>query len=1069
MAATVEQQRQRLLVQALAAPFHGSVPRRNGNTHVVLPRDATTRAAVEQVNFLQRAPANFSDRQMANASDDALANMYALSFIDEVDATKKNVGNARHMNAVESVAQLARLDPLAGEDAAASAVTTAAGGSGMIRNGRESPVPADAAVGARPIGRTRVRRGNPDRAAANIGALAEPTAAVAERSKGLLALSRDIASRALRNAVYRETVDSYRHRTLVAARAAMLEAANEHGHMGHVPDTNSAKEWEACSYDVTLRWRADGVVNLQVAAVGERPDALAVTGHPWAPCVALVHDPPGDGNRELLLDLLEALDVRPDDDAVDTLKAALAELFARPAGVQALESMHQTPIPVSVPEIAIGTPAAAGGGPPGEAELQTAMRSLDGWQPVEGATSAKRTDSTVVLRLTTCPLLAATSWPIVYDGGYLMGRAIEDYSVGVAHERAAPVDMADAVLTPRIAEALQPVTEVSMRVMTLLHSASQWHLSRGDLDRIDLQRYVEAVQNALADLESPIVAAKRVLMERRRALAQPATLVYHPCAWLLTAPLEAIEQARRRLLALAQTRRGMALKTIEFRALRVQLGRDVGRFNTIYLGIPVWTTETDSAADLYEAALNCQGHLVARLPGVVAALRTATEGTGEVGDRQHEYTPIGLMMGERAKATGFTRRAIDRVKQRYVQSVAAHKDPATSAAVAAVSGMGAHALRTPQQVMQPVYQAIMEIEKGLELQAADPSDTSWDSLVTSALRQLEHARDAVATAWMQVQQRGHVLTTTAAGSASSDDLGKALEAAYALVKFVVAEATEAAERYTELALSQREGESVSTPTIAAQHVKRSMQVLAAKLAVAATRVVPEGDAGVPLSPAMRELMRGVPNPASLGAKAVLDTFRRARIGGATGTPVTPDMFDAAFSNHDPSRRISMLLDAAYIVVRAVHMAAPAGSKPFDLAEVERRLDSPGVRSELAKCPPDEGMLECVSRVFDYIGRGGDATGVRGFQAAMRGDRRSIARVMCVVGGMDERRCRRWMERVDAEPRWRSGSLLGWLRPAPAPAPTATPTPASASASASTGKSVAKAPVKPIRRAPPASR
>ena len=1020
-----DQELTRLRVHALAAPFHGSVPRRDGNTHVVLPRDATTHAAMTQINFLDRLPDGMVVKDIVDNTQTTRTQMYGLTVVDEVDATRKDARNPRHMNAVESAAQLARLEPVPEGNLAVADVPLASGGNPYSFFG--APLAPTA------LGRTRVRRGNPDRAAASIGALAEPTAAVAQRSKGLLALSRDIASRALRNAVDRETVDSYRHRTLVAARAALLEAAYEHGHMGHVPDPDTNEEWEACSYKVTLRWRADGVVSLQVAADGERPDALAVAGHPWAPCVALVHEPAGDGNQELLLDLLEAMDVRPEDDVVDKLKAALTELFARPTGVQALESMHNTPIPVSVQEIAIGTPATAGGRPPSDAELQTAMKRIDGWQPVRGVSRATRTDSTVVLTLTTCPLLAATSWPIVYDGGYLMGRAIEDYSVDVAHERAAPVDMADAVLWPRIAEALQPVTEVSMRVMTLLHSASQWHLSRGDLDRVDLTRYVEAVGDALLRLDGPIQNAKEVLMERRPAFEQPTTLVYHPCAWLLMAPLEAMQVARKRLHKLATSRaRGFGLGTIEFKALRVQLGRDVGRFNTIYLGIPVWTTETDSAADLYEAALNCQGHLVARLTGVVAALKTATEGTGEVGDRPHEYTPIGLMMRERAKATGFTRRAIDRVKQRYEQSVAALKDPATSAAVAAVSGMGAHALRTPQQVMQPVYQAIMEIEKGIELQAADPSDASWDALVSSAIGQLELARDSIATAWMQVQQRGHVLTTTVPNSPSADDLGKALEAAYALVKFVVAEAKVAEERYAELALSQREGESVSTLTIAAQHVKRSMQVLAAKLAVAATRVVPEGDGGMPLTPAMRELMRGVPNPASQGAQGVLRAFSNSPVGEAPATRVTPDMFDAAFSNPDPSRRISMLIDAAYIVVRAVHMAAPVGSKPFDLAKVERRLDSPGVRSELAKCPPDEGMLECVSRVFDYIGRGGDATGVRGFQEAMRGDRRSIARVMCVVGGMDERTCRRWMARVDAEPRWRSGSLLGWLRPAPAP-------------------------------------
>ena len=257
-----------------------------------------------------------------------------------------------------------------------------------------------------------------------------------DASPGTLGLSQRISIASLRNLVGREpgaptgTDTTYRKQALEQALAGVEEVGNSYGHLRHLPSLKHKRDWDECAYEVTLKWVGDAnsgySVHLGVTNPVQVREPAKVSNLPWMPCVALV-----ENNGQVLRKMLKAFGVNERDDVVSELVTVLKRLGFPDDGDRPS---------VTVKDFVVGTSDTL----TDPRSVEEKVKGFSHFSPF-GNTNARTLTPNgegVGFTLHTCPLLAATVWPLVYelgddagdgDGG-AMSCAIEDYGdEAIAH------------------------------------------------------------------------------------------------------------------------------------------------------------------------------------------------------------------------------------------------------------------------------------------------------------------------------------------------------------------------------------------------------------------------------------------------------------------------------------------------------------------------------------------------------------------------------------------------------------------------------------------------------------
>ena len=305
--------------------------------------------------------------------------------------------------------------------------------------------------------------------------------------------------------------------------------------------------------------------------------------------------------------------------------------------------------------------------------------------------------------------------------------------------------MHDAPFDGDEAQLLTPVALIGTRLATLTRSPARWYLEHAPLtfdhvpymNALDatVRRFGEAATRAAEYLSTPI-------NDRVVTRDTPGTF-YHPAAWGLLAPLDSIVHVCARMGELVEAHGEGAPIHSEFDALTLQLQRDLTRFNTIYLGVPLWTAERDELADLYEAAINGNVHKVSEQTAEAEAIESEGGTPGSAGLSVHDA------MLARRKSTGYATRALDRLLERNELLVRAHSDDAAKALVGLTTNLGAGVHRTPEAVAGAVRAAVTKLTQLLALQRARCNGERWSEDPLFCLHEVEAARDAVAVTRLQ--------------------------------------------------------------------------------------------------------------------------------------------------------------------------------------------------------------------------------------------------------------------------------------------------------------------------------
>ena len=281
---------------------------------------------------------------------------------------------------------------------------------------------------------------------------------------------------------------------------------------------------------------------------------------------------------------------------------------------------------------------------------------------------------------------------------------------------------------------------------------------------------------------------------------------------------------------------GEGLAYREFDALVGQLGLDATRFNTIYLGAPMWQPQRDELSDLYETSIN--GTSVERvdvLEGDVRALDETPDGAGDRPETDATW-PRNAPMRERAEELGFKQRGADQLERRChmgVQTMTRVDGPGALASLA--TGMGRYAIKTPENLIENCADAMRQIDKAVRIARVGNHDGADFSLaIDLCLKHVSAARDVVCVAWLQTNEE--TLQRIGSGGRSNADLIGGMEAACAALQSAMLDVHRAKANWDRLGANASADERVWC----AEHSERMLRKVArAKLAAAMARIVPQ--------------------------------------------------------------------------------------------------------------------------------------------------------------------------------------------------------------------------------------
>ena len=996
--------RRRVRVHSLAAPYAGSVPpSADGTNQVVLEPSAQTVDALKTINRI-----NAMDDNIAKVADPADVLVRELVFEDlqnRINEVASHSGTAERLDTADAVVRLERLSGVGGlpdmvyQGGLASEIARR-----RARAPRESAAEPIAETTIVPPARRRVRRGGSAPTGLAPGAAGQrdpPIGEIVKQTPTTLGLSARIARAAMDNLVNREPnagPGALRARTLDTAMrpknddegdcefVCTLEA---YGSTAHMPAMEDAAAWKTCAYDVTLRWtglKAPYTVTLEVTHPAERPVRWAVQGLAWMPAVALIENGSAVLNR-----VLQAFDVQSSGDTA--LRDALAAELSVPNGTDASGG-------VTIGAVGVGTSNELNN----TDALNERLRAIEHWSPQR---YDQCTTHFATFRLHTCPLLAATSWPLTYTGDVAtvdlqLARAIEDYGdPTIVHSRTASdaSELRDDASFDRTGEQrVAPVSIESLRLMTLTQSPARWYVEHDPL-AFDCVDYVNALHKAVRSTLSAVKDAIVYLRKpTRREARVGASRAYHPAAWGLIAPLSSMESVLARMRRLIEEEQDDALRAHEFKALVMQAGNDAARYNTLLMGVPLWTPVRDELSDLYEAAINGRPELVKNQGSAIEAF----EGRGSgAGDDEYDLD-VHACMEARRQTGGFARRAAQQLEDRNALMVRAYTQDAAQELVGMTTGLGAGAMRTPEKVAACVIKAIAAMTKALRDAAREsPHGEQWERVLGGCKDDLEVACDAVCTTWRQANKDTmlHLVRSHVEGR-RPDHVLEGIETAYAVVQSARRDLRTAEQQLgARLRTAPRDD---AARRCHARFLERLLRVARAKLAVAATRIDPAGGTVVGTAD-IRSLLCDVEgDPTREGARQILEAFKQNAFGVSVG--VRPGVFEAAFARPNPSRKIDVVLDAAYIVLGAIH---ESGGCTFDLQEAEQRLNAEELRLMLRKSPEGVAMPSCVLMVLRAI------SDLPGFDLSTLRPR-TVVNILCVVCRVSHRLCDQWLAGEDTD-------------------------------------------------------
>ena len=999
----------RVRVHALAAPYAGSVPRSgSGTNQVVLDPSERTIDALRQISRITSYEPELRDLTLPEQSFELVHNDLENRLAGRVERAL-TPDEANQLDRPDAIVRLSRLDRVDGVVDDAPATTGAPLAS-------SSAVAAQAAVPPR----RRVRRGGsaPTGDGLRVEARDPSMEEIVARTPTTLGLSARIAQAAMRNLLAREpnqvsvmveqddgkrethTKTNVREAAFDQALRPLdsedgpseyLSAVAAFGHAAHAPPVGDKEAWDQCAYEVTLAWSAgeeDAPYDVSLSVRNpERPARWTIDGLAWMPAVALI-----ENGGALLERVLAAFGVAASDGALVALRDRLHDKMAVDSGVE-----PGTAVEIDAIEC-VGTASA----PPALSTLASSLLELEHWSPHRIAPRMSEDGASVSLVLHTCPLLAGTLWPLTYapidDPDLQLRHAIEDSGyAAIAHTRTmsgANELMHDVPFDGDEAQLLTPVALIGTRLATLTRSPARWYLEHAPLtfdhvpymNALDatVRRFGEAATRAAEYLSTPI-------NDRVVTRDTPGTF-YHPAAWGLLAPLDSIVHVCARMGELVEAHGEGAPIHSEFDALTLQLQRDLTRFNTIYLGVPLWTAERDELADLYEAAINGNVHKVSEQTAEAEAIESEGGTPGSAGLSVHDA------MLARRKSTGYATRALDRLLERNELLVRAHSDDAAKALVGLTTNLGAGVHRTPEAVAGAVRAAVTKLTQLLALQRARCNGERWSEDPLFCLHEVEAARDAVAVTRLQAGSAPmiQVNSSTSEGRTAAQTRD-GLDEAYEVLQSAMLDVHRAQPR----GAAGREL-SEDECRFRAKYNERRLLLVRAKLAVAAARLDPVAGAiaDAHVQADIRDVLGA--DAARPGARDVLKALKDAPVGNPS-VRIPASVFDSAFARTDPSAKIDIVLDAALVVVHALDVATP---ETFSVGAVRARLDDPVHRVALRRCPHDMGMVECVRDVLNAV------SDVPGFNAALF-TRRDIGATLCRACGISHRLCDEWMALEEA--------------------------------------------------------
>ena len=1013
-------EKRQVYVYALTAPFATHVPVSAKNIpQLVLESTEATRAATQSIRRLTDEGAASAGRPFFTEGDLSEAHMQRMydNLVAAPPAAAATTGD--RIDRPSTAAQLARLPR-------PSTVVDGGAASTSLQVVDEAPLQVKVPPAAQRPERRRVRRGGSGMAstgvAAGRGGTYQPTersmATIVRESPGTLGLSQRIAIAALEGVVSRENSGSleYRQDALATIKAAVDATDTDYGHVRHLPnllerDSEEEREdWKECAYEVTLVWdaRDDGAsytVSMLVSHPVKEPRMGAqVRNQTWTPCVALV-----ENRGEMLGQILSKFALTPPSGDVDVLVTRLAKLLStkvfgdggsKSVSVEASDKFE------------LGTSGAL----PNRATVEETVRSFDRFVPAPTRVTVVDTE-TVTFTLHTCPLLAATLWPIVYADAEMVPHplalrcAIEDYGdQTIAHSLTmsnANVVMPDAKFDDKaVWQEVNALAKSLTKLVTLCNSGAGWLVECGDL-LVDAPAYMQALGETLEKATSKMAPVTRMLKEPTLD-DDGQTLVYHAAAWGLLTPLLSLQNVMDDMLDLVRVDAyGRGIREVEFAALKAQLSLDVTRFNTIYLGAPIWTPQRDELSDLYEAAINAR-HEVERTEKEVREF--GEDEADETNDVDRSAFPNCKFMAERAASLGFRYRAADQFEERMTRFVSTVSRTAAAHLASLATGLGTRSLKTPEQLAEVVLDAVAKMGGAMEMTSRMRS-VPWDLTVIGCLKEVESARDVVCTAWLQSNQR--TVAPVGASSISTAEMIANMEVACSVL------------HSTMLDLHRSSAHASRTMTLSddkrffrARHANNMLKVARAKLVIAATRLAPRKAETLTAHATVKSLISEHSLAAQTpNARAILDLFKHKRQQGSVaaseeiGRFVPAETFDAAFRVVDRSHRLNLIVDAAILVAASVHHHLEDDpTRAFNWALVEESLLSAETRAMLRMCPLDQGLVECVVHALNNLGDIRDVGGERlSFDHTF--DRETIAHVMCEVCEVSETLCRKWIEDV----------------------------------------------------------
>jgi hypothetical protein len=828
-----------------------------------------------------------------------------------------------------------------------------------------------------------------DKPNATIGAIIDGTPAT-------LGMSVRIAECAMRNLHRRErqVVEDDRvgpnHR-IQALEAVMREdgkalhwlaTLRSYGTMAHLPSLETGKgvhaEWEQCAYDLTLTWeREEGGeyrVALKISHPSPRSERWSVQGLPWLPAVALLED-----ECELLKRVARVFGVDLGEGACEELSGCMRRL---------LTDFNEGDSEAQVVEpVVIGTAKER----VGVADIGQRLSEIDLWSFNRQSAEGHNEDGEVRFRMHTCPLLAATCWPLTYAGHKSQEQicmAIEDYGdETIAHSRAASDDHEMSVhawFSDEAVAALQPVVTATLRLTTITRSLGR-SLMQQDFAPIDTLEYTDAVQRVVSDvIEASAVGHRYLEASGETSEEVPGTSTFHPAAWALITPLASIHDrlVRARHL-LESTPSNSAMHSGEFCALMCQVENDVARYNTIYMGVPLWRGGRDDLSDLYEAAINGKVQEVTNQSRVIQSL--ASRDSGAVQGSDQGDTVVHAAMVRCRSGRGFAARAANQVEQRNTFLTLASADAGVEQLLNLATGATSSGLRTTQGLVRVVNVASGHVKGAMDRLEARGRIQSGDGYhgcardLKACIAEVQAAHDAVSVTFHQTNFGSAVnLSSSYYDSRPTEVVLDGIKRAYEILSSALLGmrgAENHAKRPFEDSIWGRPADRSSTIRPGDELHHRSLfligllKVVRSKLVLASAYIDPQRGGAVKVMPhVQRELseVRG----AALGpdAREILGALLPDTLDEAASMP-KPEIFDASFGRPDASRRINLVLDAAHIFLAALHdehdnlLTKPGLERhSFDLSRAVDFLNTEEVREDLRECSWDDD-LNCIMDVL----------------------------------------------------------------------------------------------------------